>query len=104
MDILPRQHSTSLIENFIAQFELSGSQPDRWEGERLMRALGFLSVGDFDNCERELRLAETPVESRPPQNPGSIPSRYPPLSTAEHRANLERIKARQLTPPRTESE
>jgi hypothetical protein len=95
MDILPRQFSTSRIENFIAQFELSGRQPDRWEGERLMRALGFLNAGDFDNCERELSLAETPVESRPPQYVANTSSRYYPLfTTAEHRANLERIKTR----------
>jgi hypothetical protein len=94
MDILPRQFSTSRVEDFIAQFERSGGQPDRWEGERLMRALGFLSAGDFDNCERELSLAETPVESRPPQYVANTPSLYPPLTTSEHRANLERIKAR----------
>ena len=95
MDILPRQFSTSRIEKFIAQLELSGRQPDRWEGERLTRALGFLSVGDFDNCERELSLAETPVELRPSQYVANTSSRhYPLLTTAEHRANLERIKAR----------
>jgi hypothetical protein len=97
MDILPHQFSTSRIENFIAQFELSGGQPDRWEGERLMRPLGFLSVGDFDNCERELQLAEMPVEARPPQNVAATSSHYPPLTTVEHRANLERIKARHTT-------
>jgi hypothetical protein len=94
MDILPRQFSTSRVENFIAQFERSGGQPDRWEGERLMRAMAFLNAGDFDNCERELSLAETPVESRPPQHALHTPPRHPPLTTAEHRSNLERIKAR----------
>jgi hypothetical protein len=95
MDIQPRQFSTSRIENFIAQFELSGGQPDRWEGERLMRALAFLNAGDFDNCDRELSLAETPVELRPPQYVAKTSSRhYPLLTIAEHRANLERIKAR----------
>jgi hypothetical protein len=94
MDILPRQYSTSRIENFIAQFEGSGGQPDRWEGERLMRAMAFLNAGDFDNCERELSLAEASVDSRPPQYLLHAPPRHPPLTIAEHRANLERIKAR----------
>jgi hypothetical protein len=95
MDILPRQFSTSRIENFIEQFERPGGQPDRWEGERLMRALAFLNAGDFDDCERELSLAETPSELRPPQYVANTSSRhYPLLTTAEHRANLERIKAR----------
>ena len=94
MDILPRQYSTSRIENFIAHFERSGTQPDQWEGERLARALAFLNAGDFDNCERELSLAETPVEARPPQHVANSAGRYPLLTTAEHRANFERIKAR----------
>src|SRR5262245_20443012 len=55
----------------------------------LMRALAFLNAGDFDNCEREPSLAETPVESRPPQYVANASSRYYPLLTiAEHRANL----------------
>jgi hypothetical protein len=90
MDILPRQFSTSPIENFIAQFERSGGQPDRWEGERLMRAMAFLNADDFDNCKRELRLAETPVDSRPPQYVVHTPPRHPPLTTAEHRAKFSR--------------
>jgi hypothetical protein len=94
MDILPRHYSTSRIENFIAHFERRGAQPDRWEGERLSRALAFLNAGDFDNCERELSLAETPVEGRPPQHVGTVPASYPLLTTAEHRANFERIKSR----------
>jgi hypothetical protein len=59
-----------------------------------MRAMAFLSAGDFDNCERELSLAETPVDLRPSQFVVHAPPRHPPLTTAEHRANLERIKAR----------
>ncbi|MBV8191485.1 MAG: hypothetical protein JO339_29890 [Alphaproteobacteria bacterium] len=89
MDIMPHQFSTSRLENFIAQFERSGRQPDRWEGERLMRALGFLNAGDFANCDRELSLAETPTESRPPQYAANKASGYPALTTTEHRANFE---------------
>jgi hypothetical protein len=95
MDILPRQFSTTRIENFIAVFERSGGQPDRWEGERLSRALAFLNAGDVDNCERELSSAETPGPLRPPpQHVANSAARSPLLTTAEHRANFERIKAR----------
>jgi hypothetical protein len=45
----------------------TGASPDRWECERLIRALAFLNNSDFANGERKLRLAEFPSEQCSPR-------------------------------------
>lgn len=91
-----RHHLEERIEAFIAGYEASGQPPDSFAGEYLVRALASLKAGDFAAGEARLRLAETPVARRSPQDLAQVPTGYALLSTAEHRRSFERTKLGQL--------
>ena len=87
-----RRHLEERIEAFIAGYEASGQQPDSFAGEYLVRALASLKAGDHAAGEARLRLAETPVEHRSPEDTAKVPTGYALLSTAELRRSFERTK------------
>lgn len=91
-----RRRLEERIEAFIAGYEASGRQPDSFAGEYLVRALASLKAGDHAAGEARLRLAETPVDRRLPEDIARVPTGYALLSTAELRRSFERTKLGQL--------
>jgi hypothetical protein len=87
----PQDTLTERIEAFISTFERAGTQPDLWQNLWLTRALTSLQGGNYRDGDRELRRAETAPEMRSPHDVQNS-TRYSLLTTAQHRANFERIK------------
>jgi len=79
------------IADFLAGLEAAGRQPDRWESERLIRALAALRTADFAIGEHELAMAECASDRRSFQACTQTIRRLP--TVAQHRGTLEQIKA-----------
>jgi hypothetical protein len=88
-----RRKVVDRIETSIADFEMTKRQPDRWQCDWLVHALACLKGGDLEGVVVALERVKLAPELRSPRELANIPGGYPLLTTAEHRANFERIKS-----------
>ena len=90
-----RSELIARIDAFIAGFEATGNQPDRWQTDWLLKTLAALGANEVSVGEAALQSAEVSEGVRPLQEVADIPTDYEPPAIDEHRANFERIKAQQ---------
>ena len=90
-----RRMLSDRIETCIATFEAKERQPDRWQCDWLIQAMVALESSDFPQGEIAVQRAEVTGVLRSLEEVANIPTTYELLSTIEHRAEFERIKAEQ---------
>ena len=81
------------IDRFIRSIEYRKVEPDHWAGHGTKQALADIGDGHLERAAAKLILARTPTDLRVSRDRPDVPpdSRNP--TTAELRAELERIKS-----------
>lgn len=88
LGFLERRELALRIERFIARLEAMNRQPTRYEGERLMRALGLLSAGDTDLAKETVMEVERADRFVPFRRTVASPS---PITMTQLRRRLEAV-------------
>jgi hypothetical protein len=81
------------IDRFIRSIETRAVDPDQWEGHCVKQALADLRNGDVERAEAQISLARTPPLLRASRAPPGVPPDRRNPTTAELRAEFERIKS-----------
>jgi hypothetical protein len=81
------------IDRFIRSIENRKVEPDQWEGRCLKQALADVHDGRVEQAEAQMTLAKTPSDLRVSRAPPGVPPDRRKPTTAELRAEFERIKS-----------
>lgn len=81
------------IDRFIRSIENRKIKPDQWEGHCLKQALADVHDGHVERAEAQMTLARTPPDLRESRVPQGVPPDRRNPTTAELRAEFERIKS-----------
>jgi hypothetical protein len=81
------------IDRFIRSIENRKIEPDQWESQCLKQALADVHDGHVERAEAQMTLARTPPDLRESRVPQGVPPDRRNPTTAELRAEFERIKS-----------
>jgi hypothetical protein len=81
------------IDRFIRSIENRKIEPDQWESHCLKQALADVHDGHVERAEAQMTLARTPPDLRESRVPQGVPPDRRNPTTAELRAEFERIKS-----------
>jgi hypothetical protein len=81
------------IDRFIRSIENRKVEPDEWEGHCIKQALADVRDGHVERAEAQMTLARTSPDLRVSRAPQGVPPDRRNPTTAELRAEFERIKS-----------